>query len=430
MTRWCVRGRNFSKKQEDVVSTWAWRGLDGGLAITTKVMHDFAEALYRPGVHWPERFMKRNPELKRQTLSSPTSSLSDWCEPAARGAATGEPFIGRLNGEATVHPGIFQWTGGKLGAVEELHAWLLKNKEGQSKLLGHLSGRNIIVCNGCVAAMIDWQTSGWNPEYWEYCGTIRGLDTRPAEWDTLGQHVIATSFCQHHAQDTIHQPYSPGTRSPTMPSTRQPSGSRHSKLNSQNPKNQDPKKQDKGKAKVEAESELWTQSLVVYMFHGEPDIWNNRHVLVQLESAQNPHFHQTVHVLRVVDEIDNDKDKGADGKKKGSKQKMPKAEPTGERAWKIDRCDRQVDWTESKFYMGHLDSGLVYVNSRHEKQVADVLASQPVPDPGFTDQGSQIWLMGAMHKLVKSGLQTQDWYNWWEAEFLNFLMVESTDEVP
>lgn len=126
---------NFSKKQEDVVSTWAWRGLDGGLAITTKVMHDFAEALYRPGVHWPERFMKRNPELKRQTLSSPTSSLSDWCEPAARGAATGEPFIGRLNGEATVHPGIFQWTGGKLGAVEELHAWLLKNKEGQSKLL-------------------------------------------------------------------------------------------------------------------------------------------------------------------------------------------------------------------------------------------------------------------------------------------------------
>ncbi|ELQ41495.1 hypothetical protein OOU_Y34scaffold00275g11 [Pyricularia oryzae Y34] len=386
MTRWCVRGSH-----EDVVSTWAWRGLDGGLAITTKVMHDFAEALYRPGVHWPERFMKRNPELKRQTLSSPTSSLSDWCEPAARGAATGEPFIGRLNGEATVHPGIFQWTGGKLGAVEELHAWLLKNKEGQSKLL----------------------TSGWNPEYWEYCGTIRGLDTRPAEWDTLGQH-----------------PYSPGTRSPTMPSTRQPSGSRHSKLNSQNPKNQDPKKQDKGKAKVEAESELWTQSLVVYMFHGEPDIWNNRHVLVQLESAQNPHFHQTVHVLRVVDEIDNDKDKGADGKKKGSKQKMPKAEPTGERAWKIDRCDRQVDWTESKFYMGHLDSGLVYVNSRHEKQVADVLASQPVPDPGFTDQGSQIWLMGAMHKLVKSGLQTQDWYNWWEAEFLNFLMVESTDEVP
>lgn len=215
-----------------------------------------------------------------------------------------------------------------------------------------------------------------------------------------------------------------------MPSTRQPSGSRHSKLNSQNPKNQDPKKQDKGKAKVEAESELWTQSLVVYMFHGEPDIWNNRHVLVQLESAQNPHFHQTVHVLRVVDEIDNDKDKGADGKKKGSKQKKPKAEPTGERAWKIDRCDRQVDWTESKFYMGHLDSGLVYVNSRHEKQVADVLASQPVPDPGFTDQGSKIWLMGAMHKLVKSGLQTQDWYNWWEAEFLNFLMVESTDEVP
>ncbi|KAH8838605.1 hypothetical protein MCOR27_009105 [Pyricularia oryzae] len=154
-------------------------------------MHDFAEALYRPGVHWPERFMKRNPELKRQTLSSPTSSLSDWCEPAARGAATGEPFIGRLNGEATVHPSIFQWTGGKLGAVEELHAWLLQNKEDFPDRFtqGDLAGRNIIVCNGCVAAMIDWQTSGWNPEYWEYCWAIRGLDTRPAEWDTLGQHV-------------------------------------------------------------------------------------------------------------------------------------------------------------------------------------------------------------------------------------------------
>lgn len=34
---------------------------------------------------------------------------------------------------------------------------------------GDLAPQNIIVKNGKITAIIDWETSGWFPEYWEYC---------------------------------------------------------------------------------------------------------------------------------------------------------------------------------------------------------------------------------------------------------------------
>ncbi|KAK2067911.1 hypothetical protein P8C59_001610 [Phyllachora maydis] len=131
--------------------------------------------------------------------------------PLPPAAAAGEPFIGRLNGDAAVHPGIFQWTGGPFRTVKELHAWLLSNgkrgpPEGRSHFWqqltsrladdvpihfthGDLAGRNIIVRDGRVAAIIDWERAGWYPAYWEYFWAIRGLDTRPQDWGTLGQHI-------------------------------------------------------------------------------------------------------------------------------------------------------------------------------------------------------------------------------------------------
>ena len=33
---------------------------------------------------------------------------------------------------------------------------------------GDLSGDNILVADGRVTAILDWQTAGWMPEYWEY----------------------------------------------------------------------------------------------------------------------------------------------------------------------------------------------------------------------------------------------------------------------
>lgn len=40
---------------------------------------------------------------------------------------------------------------------------------------GDLCPRNIIVCNGKIAAIIDWEFSGWYPEYWEYTKAHYGL---------------------------------------------------------------------------------------------------------------------------------------------------------------------------------------------------------------------------------------------------------------
>lgn len=33
---------------------------------------------------------------------------------------------------------------------------------------GDLSPRNIIVSKGCITGLLDWEFSGWYPEYWEY----------------------------------------------------------------------------------------------------------------------------------------------------------------------------------------------------------------------------------------------------------------------
>ena len=38
--------------------------------------------------------------------------------------------------------------------------------------------RNIIVKDGRVAALLDWEYSGWYPEYWEFVKTFKGADHR------------------------------------------------------------------------------------------------------------------------------------------------------------------------------------------------------------------------------------------------------------
>jgi aminoglycoside phosphotransferase (APT) family kinase protein len=38
---------------------------------------------------------------------------------------------------------------------------------------GDLAPRNIIVKDGKIAALLDWEVSGWYPEYWEYVKFFR-----------------------------------------------------------------------------------------------------------------------------------------------------------------------------------------------------------------------------------------------------------------
>ncbi|CEJ92147.1 Putative Serine/threonine protein kinase [[Torrubiella] hemipterigena] len=52
---------------------------------------------------------------------------------------------------------------------------------------GDIAARNILIREGRIAAIIDWEFAGWYPAYWEYVFALRGLDN--VDWNTLGTQV-------------------------------------------------------------------------------------------------------------------------------------------------------------------------------------------------------------------------------------------------
>ncbi|GAP91906.2 putative phosphotransferase enzyme family protein [Rosellinia necatrix] len=122
-------------------------------------------------------------------------------------ALRGTTTLGRLNGQGVVVPSIMTRSGGPFGSLAEMHDWLVrppKRLEAQSMYWhqittqlgadypivfthGDIASRNIIVRDGRIVALLDWELAGWYPEYWEYVFALRGLDN--LDWDTLGQHI-------------------------------------------------------------------------------------------------------------------------------------------------------------------------------------------------------------------------------------------------
>ena len=115
--------------------------------------------------------------------------------------------IGRLNGEGALVPGIMTRSGGPFNTLAEFHDFLVnppKRLEAQSMYWhqittqlsaecpivfthGDIAARNIMVRDGRIVALLDWENAGWYPEYWDYVFTIRGMDH--IDWETLGQHA-------------------------------------------------------------------------------------------------------------------------------------------------------------------------------------------------------------------------------------------------
>lgn len=52
---------------------------------------------------------------------------------------------------------------------------------------GDLAARNILVRDGRIVAIVDWEYAGWYPEYWGYMFALRGMDN--IDWETLGSHI-------------------------------------------------------------------------------------------------------------------------------------------------------------------------------------------------------------------------------------------------
>lgn len=49
---------------------------------------------------------------------------------------------------------------------------------------GDVAARNIIVRDGRIVALLDWEFEGWYPEYWDYVFALRGMDN--LGWETPG----------------------------------------------------------------------------------------------------------------------------------------------------------------------------------------------------------------------------------------------------
>ncbi|KAL7759201.1 hypothetical protein ACKLNR_011628 [Fusarium oxysporum f. sp. zingiberi] len=116
-------------------------------------------------------------------------------------------YIGRFDGQGAVVPSIMTRSGGPFTSLESFQEWLVrppKRIEEQSlhwaqmtKQLGadypivfthgDISSRNIMIRDGRIVAILDWEWAGWYPVYWDYVFALRGLDN--VDWRTLGSHV-------------------------------------------------------------------------------------------------------------------------------------------------------------------------------------------------------------------------------------------------
>ncbi|KAH6623097.1 hypothetical protein F5144DRAFT_497099, partial [Chaetomium tenue] len=48
---------------------------------------------------------------------------------------------------------------------------------------GDLAARNLMVDENChITAVLDWESSGWFPDYWEYAQMMKPCDTPEHEW--------------------------------------------------------------------------------------------------------------------------------------------------------------------------------------------------------------------------------------------------------
>lgn len=60
---------------------------------------------------------------------------------------------------------------------------------------GDLRPDNIIVKNGRVTAIIDWEMAGWYPEYWEFAKALH-LEVFADDWVSHLLDVLTPYYCE------------------------------------------------------------------------------------------------------------------------------------------------------------------------------------------------------------------------------------------
>lgn len=145
--------------------------------------------------------------LDTATKKSITSQLRGYMDELRKIPTPLSPYIGRLGYTEVDDLRSQHNLGGPFDTEEEFNSWLL------SRIVEHLQGnndrlrrylteafekqtrekrhkivfthadfhpRNILVRDGRVVALLDWETAGWFPEYWEFLKAMAA----PMEWKT------------------------------------------------------------------------------------------------------------------------------------------------------------------------------------------------------------------------------------------------------
>ncbi|KAM0316409.1 hypothetical protein ACHAO8_003190 [Botrytis cinerea] len=66
---------------------------------------------------------------------------------------------------------------------------------------GELAPRNILVKEGRVVAVLDWENAGWYPEYWDFVKSFNAMDGRCGEWYDWVERVFPVGYEQEFMND-------------------------------------------------------------------------------------------------------------------------------------------------------------------------------------------------------------------------------------
>ena len=131
-------------------------------------------------------------------------------------------YIGAVNRGPAVDTRKSTYIGGPFDSEKDFNEFLLSNMISSTPSLyvtaiqqkmrrdhelvfshGDLSLHNIIVKNGIIVALLDWEYAGWYPEYWEYVKFCAASCHEP-EWHNFGPTIFPITYHDQLINDQFY----------------------------------------------------------------------------------------------------------------------------------------------------------------------------------------------------------------------------------
>jgi len=131
-------------------------------------------------------------------------------------------YIGAVDRGPVVDTRKSTYAGGPFNSESEFNEFLMRNMISSTPSLylksiqqtmrgdhdvvfshGDLSLHNIMVKDGSIVAILDWEYAGWYPEYWEYVKFCSASCHEP-EWHNFGQTLFPTTYPDELIKDQFY----------------------------------------------------------------------------------------------------------------------------------------------------------------------------------------------------------------------------------